>query len=63
MSIPKLDIQRVYNVECRAERRSHSSMFKITIFECRGECRTYSSIFKVCMGLNAELNINPSSRY
>ena len=41
-----------YGVECRAERRSHRSMFYINIFECSAECRTQSSIFKVSMVLN-----------
>ena len=63
MSIPQLDIQSVYGVECRAERRSHSSMFKIYIFECLAECRTHSSIFKVFMVLNAELNVDVIAQF
>ena len=54
ISIPLLDIQSVYGVECRAERLSHSSLFNLNIIECRAE---------VCMILNAELNIYPTVRY
>ena len=57
-----LNIQIVYYFECRAERRSHSSIFKKYIFECRAACRTHSSIFKVCIILNAELNVDPIAR-
>ena len=53
----------MYGVECRAERRSHRSMFYMNIFECSAECRTQSSIFKVFMVLNPELNIDPTARY
>ena len=53
----------MYGVECRAERRSHGSMFYMNIFECSAECRTMSSIFKVFMVLNPELNIDPTARY
>ena len=63
MSIPLLDIQSVYGVECRAERRSHSSMFKIYFFECLVECRIYSLIFNLWMVLNAELKIDPTARH
>ena len=52
----------MYGVECRGERRSHSSIFKINDFECRAECRTRSSIYNVCMVFNAELNIGPTAR-
>ena len=57
------DIQSVYGVECRAEYRSHSSIFKISVFVCRAECRTHGSIFKVCLVLNVELNIELTARY
>ena len=63
MSNQKLDIPSVYDFECRAERRSHSSIFKVYVFECRAECRTHSSIFKVCFILNAELNVDLTARY
>ena len=59
----QLDIQIVYYFECRAERRSHSSIFKMYVFECRAECRTHSSIFKVCFILNADLNVELTARY
>ena len=53
----------MFYFECRAERRSHSSIFKTYVFECRAECRTHSSIFKVCFILNAELNVELTARY
>ena len=62
MSNPLLDIQIVYYIECRAEHRSHSSIFKMYVFECRTECRTDRSIFQVCIILNAELNIDLTTR-
>ena len=63
MSNPQLDIQIVYYFECRAERRSHFSIFKMYVFECRAECRTHSSIFKVCFILNVALNDELRARY
>ena len=59
----QLDSQSVYSVECRAERRFHSSIFRMNIFECRTECRSHSSILKVCMVLNKELNVDSTVRY
>ena len=59
----QLDIQSVYGVECRAERRSHSSIFRMNIFECRAECRFHSSIFNLCNVLNAELDVDLTTRY
>ena len=53
----------VFGVECRTERRSHSSMFKIYIFENLVECRIHSSIFKLCMVLDAELKTDPTARH
>ena len=53
----------VYGVECRDERRSHSSVFEINVFVCRAECQTKSSMFQVCMILNAELNVILTARY
>ena len=53
----------MYYFECRAGRRTHSSIFKMYVFECRAECRTHSSIFKVCIILNAELNVELTARY
>ena len=63
MSNPQLDIQIVYHFECRAERRSHSSIFKMYVSECRAECRTHSSIFKARFILNADLNVELIARY
>ena len=48
--------------ECRAEYRSHGSIFYMNVFECRAECRSLSTIFKVCMVLNAELNVDLIAR-
>ena len=52
-----------YDVECRDERRSHSSMFETNVFVCRAEYQTKISIFQVCMILNAELNVDLTARY
>ena len=57
MSNQKLDIPSVYDFECRAERHSHSSIFKMYVIECGAECRAHNSIFKVCFILNVELNV------
>ena len=51
----------MYGVECRAERRSHSSMFNMNIFEGRAECRSQKLDFQ--MILNAELNVDLTARY
>ena len=32
-------------------------------FRMQAECRTHSSIFKVCFMLNAELNVELTTRY
>ena len=61
MSNLYLDIQLVYDFECRAEYPSHSSIFKMDVFECRAECRTHSSIVNVCMVLNVELNADSTA--
>ena len=57
------DIQSVYGVEWRAERRSHSSIFKLCIILNAELNVDLTARYSRCMFSNAELNVEPIARY
>ena len=62
MSISELDIQDVV-FECRAECRTHSSIFKVC-FILNAELNVeLTARYSRCMFSNAELNVEPIARY
>ena len=59
----QLDIQNEYVFECRAECRTHSSIFKVC-FILNAELNVdLTARYSRCMFSNAELNVEPIARY
>ena len=59
----QLDIKKMYVFECRAECRTHSSIFKVC-FIMNAELNVeLTAQYSRCMFSNAELNVEPTARY